>query len=87
MSNVFTVFVERGIKSVAISAAVLGGIILVLSYLYLFAHGQLAIAKEAFEDVVIKTLLPIFNTLIVAVLGWVFGKPIVNALAERIKKP
>jgi hypothetical protein len=85
MSNEFTVSVESGIKWVARSAVILGVIILGLSVLYLFRNQQLTIAKEVFEDVVIKTLLPIFNTLIVAFLGWLFGKPVVNSLAELIR--
>jgi hypothetical protein len=85
MSNEFTVSVENGIGWVARSTAVLGVAILLLTLIYLGKPGL--IAKEVFEDVVVNTWLPIFNTLIVAVLGWVFGKPLVNSLAQRIKKP
>jgi len=83
MSKEFTVAVEKGIWGVVIGAVILGGLIILLSLGYLFA--KLTITKDVFEDVVINTWLPIFNTLIAAVIGWVFGKPLVNSLAERIK--
>ena len=83
MSKEFTVSVEKGNWAVIITVVILGVIILLLSVIYLIK--PTSIAKEVFEDVVINTWLPIFNILIVAVLGWVFGKPLANSLAERIR--
>lgn len=47
-------------------------------------HHVEALANDLFGIVVTKTLVPIFNTLIDAILTWVFGKPLFEALAERI---
>jgi hypothetical protein len=75
--------------------AVLGGVIISLSLYYFFSSAAIsggaldkdraAAAKEIFDDVVLKTLVPIFNTLIAAILAWVFGKPLVASLAERLR--
>jgi hypothetical protein len=85
----------RGTKSVAIVTAILGALIAALSLYYFFSSAAIsggvidkdraAAAKEIFDDVVIKTLVPIFNTLIAAILAWVFGKPLVASLAERLR--
>jgi hypothetical protein len=73
---------STGTQLVVAITTILGGIIVALSLYYFFVTNS--VAKDVFEDVVVQTLLPIFNTLIMAVLTWVFGKPIVAALAQRI---
>jgi hypothetical protein len=85
----------RGTQVVVATTAILGALIAALSIYYFFwspAVGagafdkdRVAAAKDIFEDVVIKTLLPTFNTLIASILAWVFGKPIVESLAQRIR--
>jgi hypothetical protein len=86
---------EKGATTIAIITGALGAIIIGLSLYYFFSISSLcggvfdkdkaAAANALFGAVVTNTLLPIFNTLIVAVLAWVFGKPLFEALAERIR--
>ena len=84
----------KGTQVVVAIAAILGALIAALSIYYFlvprsrrcaFDKDRVAAAKDIFEDVVIKTLLPTFNTLIASILAWVFGKPIVESLAQRIR--
>ena len=84
-----------GSRTVALITAVLGGVIMSLSLYYFFSSAAISggtldknradAAKEVFDDVVVKTFVPIFNTLIAAILAWVFGKPLVASLAERLR--
>jgi uncharacterized membrane protein len=85
-------FMTKGATTIAIITGALGAIIVGLSLYYFFSISPLcgdkekaALANDLFGMVVTKTLVPIFNTLIAAVLAWVFGKPLFEALAERIK--
>jgi hypothetical protein len=83
---------QKGATTIAIITGALGAIIVGLSLYYFFSlpslcgnEAKAALANELFGAVVTKTLLPIFNTLIGAILAWVFGKPLFEALAERIR--
>ena len=86
---------KKGATTIAVITGALGAIIVGLSLYYFFSLPTLcggvfdkdkaAAASDLFGMVVTKTLLPIFNTLIGAVLAWVFGKPLFEALAERIR--
>jgi hypothetical protein len=86
----------KGTTAFSVITGVLGAIILALSLYYFFSFSSLsggvfdkekaAAARELFEVVVTRTLLPIFNLLIAAILTWVFGKPLFESLAERIRK-
>jgi hypothetical protein len=85
----------KGTTTFSVITAVLGGIIVALSLYYFFSFSTLsggvfdkekaAAARDLFEIVVTRTLLPIFNVLIAAILTWVFGKPLFESLAERIR--
>ena len=92
--NYFTVTPITGFTKFIIGfTGFLGVLVVVLSVYHFFSPGaghdgfdkeRAAAAKEIFEDVVIKTLVPIFNTLIASMLAWIFGKPMVNSFAQRI---
>jgi len=83
---------KKGATAIAIITGALGAIIVGLSLYYFFSLSSLcgdkekaALANDLFALVVTKTLVPIFDTLIGAILTWVFGKPLFEALAERIR--
>lgn len=79
----------KGATIVAAITGVLGAVIVGLSLYYFFSHSSpcsgAAAPIDLFGAVVTNTLLPIFNSLIAAVLAWVFGKPLFEALAQRIR--
>lgn len=83
---------QKGAITIAVITGALGVIIVGLSLYYFFSLPSLcgnedkaALANDLFETVVTKTLVPIFNTLLATILTWVFGKPLFEALAERIR--
>ena len=61
--------------------------IIAASLWYAFGMTQSAYAHTIYDDVVVHTLLPLFSYLIGTVLTWIFGKPLVEALAERLRSP
>ena len=80
----FGVQVQSGTKLVIIATVVLGLLTIWLSLDYFYSLLHVAIAKDVFEAVVANVLLPMFKILVSAVLGWVFGAPVVNSIAKRI---
>lgn len=83
---------QKGATTIAVITGALGAIIVGLSLYYFFSipsfcgdKDKAALANDLFGIVVTKTLVPMFNTLIGAILTWVFGKPLFEAFAERIR--
>jgi hypothetical protein len=77
------------VRFVLYGAATLALTIFGLSLWYFFNEigadtARLVIAKSVFETVVVSALLPMFNAVVTAVLAWVFGKPLVAAIATRL---
>ena len=76
-------------STVAILTGALGLAILVVSLLYLYESFVLPIdrlgpVKDAFDLAISKVLLPMFTTLVTAVLTYIFGKQLVSAISGRI---
>ena len=72
---------------IAISS--LGVILLVLSLFVFYgafsmSADRLVPVKDCFDLTVSKVLLPMFTTTVTSALAYVFGKPIVAALSERL---
>jgi fructose-specific phosphotransferase system IIC component len=53
---------------------------------YTLSAERFTITKALFEDVVQDVLLPMFTTVVVSALTYVFGKELVAALAFRIRR-
>jgi hypothetical protein len=65
-------------------------LIVVLSLLFFHDSFQLpadrlGLIKDAFDIAVTKALLPMFTTLVTAVITYIFGKQLVSALADRLR--
>ena len=76
------------VKIVVVLEGLLAALIVGLAIEFYF-HGatkdSLEFVKAVYDIVVLQTLLPLFKTTIAAVLTWIFGKPVVQALVSRFK--
>lgn len=65
---------------VVIAATVITWALLVLGTLHY-------VTKDTFVELATKIILPLYKSTIVAVLSYVFGKPVMNAFACRLTRP
>jgi hypothetical protein len=85
MSDVtsFVVNIKKETK-VVIGITLCLGLFMIWLCVDYFFFDRTAATKDAFDAVVVNVLLPVFKILVAAVLGYVFGTPVANALAKRI---
>jgi hypothetical protein len=88
---------KPGTKAVIYLTVGLGILIILQSLDYFFlslainggtlAPARVAAAKDVFDTVVINALLSMFKIPVTsAALGWVFGKPLVASIAQRMAR-
>lgn len=77
-------------RLVLIAIATLGIIDAALSLFYFYESfhmpaDRLSLVKDGFDLAVSRVLLPMFTTVVTAALAYIFGKPLVVALADRLR--
>jgi hypothetical protein len=85
MSDVTSLVVEiKKETKVVIGITLCLGLFIIWLCVDYFFFERAATTKDAFDAVVVNVLLPVFKILVAAVLGYVFGTPLVNSIAKRI---
>lgn len=74
---------QTGIMVAALATLAMGVAIVALSLNF---YLSVPTTKDVFESVVVHALLPMFNTIVTAVLAWIFGKPIALGFAAMLAK-
>lgn len=80
--------ITTSIKLVLFINAVLGLLIVALALHFYFGTNpkeSFDVTKTVYDYVVLQTLLPVFKTAMLAILTWIFGKPVVQALVTRMR--
>ena len=78
--------VPTSLKIVVLSCtAVLGGLIVGSSIIFLLKAAAWSAYKDVFDLAVTRTLLPLFTTLVTAALTYIFGGALMNLAEIRLQ--